>query len=85
VTLLPETSARADPSAVEASRFEARVTVDGVWPMPAGTVATDTAPDGAAWGPGDPQTSQYPSTMAPVQPGWAQAVVVVMALLRAGV
>ena len=42
VTLLPPL-VRADPSAVEASRFEARDTVDGVWAMPAGAVGTDAA------------------------------------------
>jgi hypothetical protein len=66
--LLPPAVARADPSAVEASWFEARDTVDGDCAMPAGAcgtpagdVATDTAlGEGpvAPAGPGVPQTSQ---------------------------
>jgi hypothetical protein len=58
VALLPEPFARADPSAVEASRSEARDTVEDVWAMPAGTVATDTPLDVAATDGGEPQTSQ---------------------------
>jgi len=45
VTDEPE-SARADPNAVEASRLEARDTVDTLLPTPAGWVATD--PSGAS-------------------------------------
>ena len=47
VTVEPE-SARADPNAVEASRLDARDTVDMLLPTPAGWVATDlSAANGA--------------------------------------
>ncbi len=69
--------ARADPIGALASRFDEVILLaaDGLSPappasapapVPAGPVAT-LAPTG------DPQTSQYPSTMVPPQPGWVQA------------
>ena len=71
VTLLPSAPARAEPSAVVASWSDVRDTVEGDWAAPAGIVATEAVVEGVApWRPGDPQTSQYPSTMAPEQPGW---------------
>jgi hypothetical protein len=58
--------ARAEPRAVELSRFEARVT--DVEPVlgERGALEASVAPAG------DPQTSQYPSMMLPVQPGIRQ-------------
>ena len=58
VTLLPATLARAEPRAVEASRLEARDTVDGVWATPAGIVATEALVEGGPCAAGEPQTSQ---------------------------
>jgi hypothetical protein len=58
VTLLPDAPARAVPSAVEASRLEAWVTVDGVWAMLAGIVGTESEAVCAGVAAGDPQTSQ---------------------------
>ncbi len=59
VILLPPAAARAEPRAVEASRLEARDTVEGASPTPAGRpdaeVAVLTAPAPA---PGVPHTSQ---------------------------
>jgi hypothetical protein len=46
--LLPP--ARADPRAVEASRLDARETVEGESPSPAEDVATEPAPAGAPFG-----------------------------------
>ena len=80
VTLLPSAPARAEPSAVVASWSDVRDTVEGDCAAPAGIVATEAVVEGAAdrscprgvapCGPGDPQTSQYPSTIVPEQPGW---------------
>ena len=63
VILVPPAAARAEPSAVDASRLEAREAVEAVWATPAGrlvdAVLTDpAAAAGAASAPGDPQTSQ---------------------------
>jgi len=48
VTELPPAPARAEPRAVDARRFDARDTVDGLCATPAGAVAVDAAPAGAA-------------------------------------
>ena len=55
--------------------MEVRDTVEGDCATPAGIVATEAVYDGVAdptaapcW-PGDPQTSQYPSTIVPEHPG----------------
>ncbi|GAA4387519.1 hypothetical protein GCM10023153_01970 [Ornithinibacter aureus] len=67
VTELPPAPARAEPRAVDARRFDARDTVDGLWATPAGAVAVDAAPAGGAFevgaalevgAAGEPQTSQ---------------------------
>jgi hypothetical protein len=58
VTRVPATPARAEPRAVEASRLDARDTVDGVCATPAGIVATEALGSGGAWAAGEPQTSQ---------------------------
>jgi hypothetical protein len=58
VILLPATLARAEPRAVEASRLEARDTVDGVWATPAGIVASEALAVGEPCAAGEPQTSQ---------------------------
>ena len=47
VTPPPLPAARADPRAVEASRLDARETVEGESPSPAGDVATEPAPPAA--------------------------------------
>ena len=66
VILVPPAAARAEPSAVEASRLEARDTVDGdavLAGTPAGTVGGAAGPvrplpRATRLRPGDPQTSQ---------------------------
>jgi hypothetical protein len=76
VALLPSVPARAEPSAAVASWSDVRDTVEGDRAAPAGIVATEavldgvTAPPCAPCGPGEPQTSQYPSTIVPEHPGW---------------
>ena len=65
---------RAEPIGADASRDDARETVDGVpsAPEPSGPAAAGTGAPA-----GDPQTSQYPSRIVPVHPGWVQVVVVI--------
>src|SRR5262249_31052994 len=85
VSFEPAWAARAEPSGVDASRFEARETVEGVLSGSKAAEVTAGAPvtaDGllAPSGAGEPQTSQYPSTYVPVQPGWVHAPVAGAAL-----
>jgi hypothetical protein len=58
VILVPPAAARADPRAVEASRFDARDTVEGVSATPAVPPAADVTVDEAPVAPGEPHTSQ---------------------------
>ena len=58
-----------------ASWSDVRDTVEGDGAAPAGIAATEAVLEGVArpcapCGPGEPQTSQYPSTIVPEQPGW---------------
>ena len=66
---------RAEPIGADASRDDARDTVDGLLSKPA--LLTPATAGGAAPA-GDPQMSQYPSRIVPVQPGWVQVVVVIV-------
>jgi hypothetical protein len=65
---------RAEPIAVAASLLDVRVEVAPSAPAgsraPRGEVAAEAAPESG----GDPQTSQYPSTIVPEQPGWVQVM-----------
>jgi len=69
VAAVPLCRARAEPIAVDESRWLAREAPDGAGPS--GDVAADpSAPASAEL----PHTSQYPSRTCPVQPGWAHGV-----------
>ena len=76
VTLLPPAAARAEPSAVDASRFEARETVEGDWPAGGHRRDRDpvaaTVPPGAPTGPSGRASRRRRSSRrrsVPVHPG----------------
>ena len=74
VTLLPSAPARAEPSAVVASWSDVRDTVEGDCAAPAASWRPrrrrGRRPRPARAAAAGPQTSQYPSTIVPEQPGW---------------
>ena len=76
VSFDPAWAARAEPSGVDASRLDARDTVDGVLIGSASLVTAGRRrrPTGSRCrrARAEPQTSQSPSTKVPVQPGWLQ-------------